>query len=258
MNSVYLKLEELEKPILRGDRRYQHITKILKKRAGDWVAACCSDGSTGLANIEEMTEAGLSLSYVPQTWAPELRPIRLLLGFPRPIQAGRILKDLTTLGVEEIWFILTDTSEKSYAQSDFFRNKDFESHLIEGAEQAGNPRLPSIRTFWSLDRALEDLGQTAHGAVPVSAPGPHTDPPGENGVTKIVLHVGTGLPTLMEPNLGSFVNLAIGSERGWTDREIGLFRKNGFSCCSMGDRILKTETATVAAVSIVLARLGFM
>lgn len=239
MNSLYLKQEELGRPIPRADRRYQHITKILKKHVGDTLAACCSDGSIGIAHIDELSEAAVALSYVPQSWAPQLRPIRLLLGFPRPIQAGRILKDLTTLGVKEIWFVLTDTSEKSYAESDFFRKKDFESHLIDGAEQAGNPRLPCVRTFWSLDRALEEdeiLERT----------------------TRIALHIDTGLPTLMELPLGPFVNLAIGSERGWTDREIALFHENGFLCCSMGDRILKTETATVAAVSIVLARLKFM
>jgi len=258
MNSLYLKAEELSRPIPRTDYRYRHVTRILKKTAGDLVAACCSDGTVGSARIESIDDSGMRLAYEPGAPAPELRPVRLLLGFPRPIQAGRILKDLTTLGVSSIWLILTDTSEKSYAESDFFRKRDFESHLIEGAEQAGNPRLPCIRTFWSLDRALAEPEPRSVRSPSSTAPTFTTPLPAPDTGARIVLHVGGALPSLAQTPLGSSVSLAIGSERGWTERELSLFREHGFLCCSLGDRILKTETATVAAVSIVLARLGYM
>jgi len=262
MNSLYLKAEELSEPIPRNDYRYRHITRILKKTVGDCVAACCSDGTVGSARIASIDDSGIRLAYEPKAPAPDLRPIRLLLGFPRPIQAGRILKDLTTLGVSSIWLVLTDTSEKSYAESDFFRKKDFESHLIEGAEQAGNPRLPVVRTFWSLDRALsEPEPEPEPVPEPVAARSfaPTASVPApKRSETRIVLHVGGASPSLAETPLGSSVSLAVGSERGWTERELSLFGEHGFLCCSLGDRILKTETATVAAVSIVLARLGYM
>lgn len=245
MNILYLRENEIGAPIARSDRRWEHVAKILRKKAGDILAAGCSDGTLGDARIESFSPEGLVVSYAATSAAPALRPVRLLMGFPRPIQAGRILKDLASLGVAEVWFALSDFGEKSYAESTFFREKAFEEHLIEGAEQAGNPRLPEIRCFWSVEKACAELEPfAADEAVRPSRLMFHTDP----ALPKIA-----ALPSLAAP-----VTLAIGSERGWTERERGLLASNGFKACSLGDRILKTETAALAAVSIVLSRLGYM
>ncbi|MCE5256928.1 MAG: 16S rRNA (uracil(1498)-N(3))-methyltransferase [Spirochaetaceae bacterium] len=261
MNSIYLKAGELGHFIPSDDRRFQHLTKILKKKQGEYVNACCSDGTQGRALIASLDKSGIVLAYEPAGPASELRPLRLILGFPRPIQAGRILKDLTTLGVGSIWFVLTDTSEKSYAESDFFQKKDFEFHLIEGAEQAGNPRFPLVRTFWSLDKACVELNQEesnlanycgSQTGTPKAMPEPYA------GERRLALHLDKQATQLMHVPLSSPVTIAIGSERGWSERELAVLREQGFLLCSLGDRILKTETAAIAAASIVLARLGCM
>lgn len=245
MNMLYLKAEEVGAPIAKSDGRFQHVLRILKKKRGDTLAAGCSDGTTGQARIDALSAEGIVFSYTPESPAPALRPIRLLMGFPRPIQAGRILKDLASLGVAEIWFAHSDLGEKSYAESTIFRNGAFESHLIEGAEQAGNPRLPEIRNFWSTDRACAELEET-----------PETGSPAR---TRILFHPDPGLPRIAGlTDIVPPLTLAIGSERGWTERETNLLASNGFTACYLGDRILKTETAAVAAVSITLARLGYM
>jgi RsmE family RNA methyltransferase len=54
------------------------------------------------------------------------------------------------------------------------------------------------------------------------------------------------------------VTLAVGSERGWTEAELAALRQSGFEACSLGARILKTETAALAAVTLALARLGIL
>ncbi|MBV8892091.1 MAG: RNA methyltransferase, partial [Acidobacteria bacterium] len=50
--------------------------------------------------------------------------------------------------------------------------------------------------------------------------------------------------------------LAIGPEGGWTRREEEMFRGSGWIPASLGQTILRTETAAIAASAIVLARLG--
>ncbi|MFZ3111282.1 MAG: RsmE family RNA methyltransferase [Rectinemataceae bacterium] len=245
MNILFLEKGGPQCIVPRTDRRFEHIVRILKKKEGDSIAAGCSDGTIGLAHIGTISPEGLSLSYVPETQAPGLRPILLLMGFPRPIQAGRILKDLTSLGIAGIWFALSDLGEKSFAESTFFKEKEYGTYLVEGAEQAGNPRLPEIRSFWSIDRACAELDKDEE------ASGQHS--------SRLMFHPDPSSPTIaalstLEPQ----VTLAIGSERGWTERERSLLAAHGFQVCRLGDRILKTETAALAAVSIVLSRLGFM
>lgn len=243
MNLLWMESGGPYMEIPRSDRKYAHILRILKKNRGDRLLAGSRDGTLGEAEILEVSEESIRLSYLPRTEAPPLHPLRVLVGFPRPIQAGRLLKDLTSLGVESVWFALSELGEKSYAESAFFRSGEYAAHLIEGAEQAGNPRLPEVRTFWSVDRALEALPALERGM------------PG----TRLVLHPGADLPRLSTARpCGKPVIVAIGSERGWTDTEVLVLAKHGFAAHSLGSRILKTETAATAAVSVCLGILGLI
>jgi len=54
----------------------------------------------------------------------------------------------------------------------------------------------------------------------------------------------------------SEIVLAIGSERGWTDKELELFRQSHFRTAGMGTRVLRTETAVVSALALVKAAIG--
>lgn len=252
--------------IPRSDRRCEHVRKILKKKPGDrLLAGIATDspfgpapGALGEAVVESLDERGLVLSFEPfpgPRSEPEgLAPLRLVLGFPRPIQANRIFKDLASLGVAEIVLTGTELGEKSYLESDFFRAGEFRRPLLEGAEQAANPRLPSVSTQWSLRRCLDSLEE---GAAWGEATGPAAF--GRRQGARLALHPREGAP-----NLGALaelpppLTLAIGSERGWTEGEVDLLEERGFRVAGLGRRILKTETAAVAAVTLLLARLGRM
>lgn len=268
MNILYLKVKELGVALSRSDARYSHITRVLKKKNGDTIAAGCSDGSLGSARIIKISDDSILLDYQAESEAPVLYPVNIIMGFPRPIQAGRILKDLTSLGIARIWFTLSALGEKSYAESSFFKNKDFEAHLIEGAMQAGNPRLPSVECFWSLDRTCDaiDAAQRESVTFNTSLAPDHKDmnkistPAGPGAKTdKLVFHPGDGLPQLSDfSRLCAPVWLAIGSERGWTVNEMEILQHRGFTACSLGKRILKTETAALAAASIVLGKIGLL
>jgi RsmE family RNA methyltransferase len=52
--------------------------------------------------------------------------------------------------------------------------------------------------------------------------------------------------------------MALGPERGWGDRDRALLRKEGFLLAHLGARVLRSETAMVAAVSILRAARGQM
>jgi RsmE family RNA methyltransferase len=268
MNILYLKEEELGLPLPRSDARYSHVTRVLKKKEGDSLAAGCSNGSLGSALITRLSTDSILLSYQARTQAPSLYPVNILMGFPRPIQAGRILKDLTSLGVERIWFTLSELGEKSYAESSFFRTRDFESHLIEGAMQAGNPRLPQVACFWSLGRACDAIDAAQRETL---APATRAEPPdrtilkgpvsgaSSGSPDRLVFHPGEDFTTLADiESVSAPLWLAIGSERGWTISELDLLRSRGFTACSLGRRILKTETAALAATSIILAKMGHL
>jgi RsmE family RNA methyltransferase len=247
VNILLLEDGEIGARIPRSDRRWQHVKKILKKKPGDRIAAglACgaaepAEGRLGEAILRELDDEGLVLDYEAFAGGagapPALAPLRLVLGFPRPIQAARILKDLASLGVAEILLAGTELGEKSYLQSSFFKDRDFRRPLVEGAEQSGNPRLPEVRTYWTLARCLADLGG------PVDS--------------RLYLHPYGAADRLGAPGgIEAPVTLAIGSERGWTEAETSMLEAAGFRRRRLGERVLKSETATLAAVVLALASL---
>ena len=268
MNLLILEDGESGTTIGRNDRRYEHVKKVLKKHAGDEVeAGIATDspfgpapGSIGIAHIDSLDEGGMRLAYRPVREAEPLPPLRLILGFPRPIQANRIFKDLTSLGLAELVLTGTELGEKSYLESDFFRAREYRRPLLEGAEQAANPRIARVSQHWSLRQCLDSLD-----AANKDSMGP-SEPSWTEGL-RIVLHPdrqarplsmalarqGAEANPILRP-----VTLAIGSERGWTEQELVMLLNNGFEPCSLGSRILKTETACAAAISLALASMSLL
>jgi len=261
LNLLILEPSELSSILPPEDRRVRHVAKVLGKKAGDEIAAGIrvddpfgpAPGSIGTARIERLDEGGMLLSYRAEREAPTLRPIRLILGFPRPIQGGRLLKDLASLGVADIVLCGTELGEKSYLESDLWKKAEYRGALLEGAEQAANPRIPRASREWSLRAALDaSLGTKDDPPLPSVAEVAWAEG------TSLCLHPGEDCPRLGSLAAPLPLTLAIGSERGWTDRELRLFKDRGFGFASLGDRILKTETAAIAAVSVALSLAGFL
>lgn len=255
MNMLALESDDEIQAIARSDRRYAHIKRILKKGPGDELLAGCLGGAragtVGTALIEADDGNALRIRFRPEREAPALLPLVALLGFPRPIQAGRIVKDLTSLGLSRIALSGSELGEKSYFQSDFFKNKEYRAALVEGAEQAANPRLPEVETFWTLKRALDCLGERYPTALRICL-----DPyRAELGLGELIAE---GARRDGRVDAASPLIVAVGSERGWTEAELELFAERGYAFARLGGRILKSETAAVAAAAIALAGLGYL
>lgn len=239
MNLFILDSSNREHEIPRTDPRAVHILEVLHKQEGDSIRAGTPDGSVGLAYLTSITDSAIHLSYEAVEEAAPLRPIHVLIGTVRPIQAARIVKELTVLGVSSIIFHPTELGEKSYTQSNFYRKQEYIRPALEGAAQAGNPRLPSIRLVWSFEKAIACLE--------------------EIDADRFFCHLhDDALPLGSVPLQHGAAILSIGTERGWTEQEAETAGRHGFRFCLLGDRILKTETAAVAAVSVMLARKGFL
>jgi RsmE family RNA methyltransferase len=133
-------------------------------------------------------------------------------------------------------FCDTDRSEPGYRDSKLWTTNEYHRHLISGAEQAFNPRLPDLVI-------VADLA-TAIGFVE-----PDSDRIGlDNYESPVSL-------TSWAPASGG-VAIALGAERGWSAGERDALRRNEFNLFHLGDRVLRLETAAVAGVTIVLSKMG--
>ncbi len=253
--------ERGETRFARGDARAEHIRKILRKGAGDTFLAGEIDGPEGTATIVSADDSGVRFSFEAERPARPLFPVRLVVGFPRPIQLKRLLRDLASLGVESVSLCGTELGEKSYLESSLVDRGAARSALLDGCMQAGGTAVPALSMRASVGESLaNDLPPLAGVGADLGAGyrilldlegaegGLATLPLGPDGAS--------GAPWRLSAE--SPLTLALGSERGWTARERETFAAAGFRVASLGPRVLRTETACVAAVSIALARAGFL
>jgi 16S rRNA (uracil1498-N3)-methyltransferase len=235
MNIVLAAKEEFIGNRLRlADRRAEHIVKILKNKEGDTVKVGQIDGPKGIGVI---TKIQLCYPFSVEldtalTEPTEPRPlIDLILALPRPIMLRRILSQVAALGVGTIFLINSNRVEKSFWQATVLEQDEYRDHLLRGLEQAVATRVPEVQMHPRFRPFVEDY----FGPLAVLY------------AQRLLAH--PGLPSIAEggkKEQGRVV-LAIGPEGGWVDYEVEKFKALGFCTFSLGTRILKVDTAVVAA-----------
>ncbi len=262
MNICLFELDEIEKPLDLRDERAEHIIKILHKKVNDTFAAGIVGGPSGRAVItaidvhdekssdgrKTFTGGSISFRFEPDGDGKPLHPLVMIIGFPRPIQLKRLLRDMAGLGVSEIHLTVTDLGEKSYLKSGMATGGEGRRMLIEGCEQAASTHVPELFMHSSLEECFESVapllqeGRNGNGLYALD----NVNPSGS-------------LPCFSRENPpaeGAVSVAAIGAERGWTDRERKLLEQRGFVRLSMGNRVLRTETASTVAASLILGGMG--
>lgn len=248
MNIVLFSQDEISQPLPMNDVRAKHIMRILKKKEGESFAAGIEGGRAGSARITSVTDEGIDFDFTEESDGKPLYPLHIIVGFPRPIQLRRLFRDAAGLGVCEICLCGTDTGEKSYAQTALVRDGAAHELLREGSAQAKSTHVPSLSLYTSLDQVLGERFSPPDG--------------GERIALDTVLPEISLSALLMSRRAEDLalqgVWAAIGSERGWSDRERALFKDWGFSLCSLGTRILRTETAVTAASVLIISSMGLL
>lgn len=238
MNLILLDSEELDVLLPPTDPRARHIVDVLRRSEGDVFDVGLSDGRVGKGRVENVGEDGLRVSVEWTGRSAELHPVTLIIGMPRPQTARRLLREMTGMGARRLIFSGTDRGEPGYARSSLWSSGEFERHLRSGAEQAFNPRLPDLVIVKDLEAAIEMAGGDADRIALDNYEAPESLPK-------------------WSPSKESAV-VAMGAERGWSGAERDLLRRTGFAFYHLGSRVLRLETAAVAAMSIALSRMDLV
>jgi RsmE family RNA methyltransferase len=247
VNLVLFTPTELDRPLPRGDRRAIHLLRVLRRREGGTFDAGLVNGPRGKGTLATVGPDALTLTFAWGAEPPPLDPLVLIIGLPRPQTARDILRDATSLGVTAMHFIATEKGESSYAQSQLWTSDEWRRHLVIGAEQAFDTRLPEVTHGCSL---MDVIGRLSEGVVRVALDNYESAIP--LGQCKVATHCSRN------PGSPPAVVLAVGSERGWSAAERAGLRGSGFILAHLGPRVLRTETAVTAAIAVMKARRGLM
>ena len=240
MNIILLDEHELGRTLPRRDSRTIHLLKVLHKKQGDTFDAGILGGMCGTGKIEKINFDGSIFITIDGTFPPPDRVrFRVAVAYVRPIQMRRLFRELSNFGVPYIDLLGTDLGDKSYRNTKMLTDGGAAAAFIEGAVQARDTRLPVLTVYESLDIWLKERPWVGGSRVPLLLAMDNVRPEGSFfNISQ------SGRPCV----------IAVGPERGWSDRERDLFEKAGFSRLSMGSRALRTETACVAASALAMEK----
>ncbi|MCQ2397855.1 MAG: 16S rRNA (uracil(1498)-N(3))-methyltransferase [Sphaerochaetaceae bacterium] len=234
--------EDVQRGLLdSSDRRCEHIIKVLKLNQGDtFRLGSIKTGASGTAQITAVDSLGVHYTFtetIPD--ARNYRPVTLIVAQVRPICMKRILREAASAGVRKIIATGATTAEKSYSQADIWKKGEYREILLDGTMQGGFTGVPEVICTPDVRLALKEI-------------------PNKNADCVLLDNVSPkGRMSDFIPMYDKAV-LAVGPERGWTDYERSLFSDAGFSTLSLGDHILRTETACTAGVTLLLARMNLL
>jgi len=212
------------------DRRAEHIRKILKLRIGDTVRVGIVRGPVGsgvITALDGRVELELRLGDFPP---PPI--IDLLIGLPRPIMLKRVLAQAAAMGVDRIWLVNASRVEKSFFQSTMLTEDGCLPYLYQGLEQGGHTHLPDLHIYHRFRMVVDQL-------LPELA---------ADNALRLVGHPAADLRLwqIARPPILGRILLAIGPEGGWTAYEISKLEQQGFLPFTMGEAILRVDTAVPA------------
>lgn len=220
------------KEVLLPDQAGEHVARVLRLERGAPLILFNGDGYEFDAALASLAKHAVTAEIGPKRDVDResVLPLTLAQAVARGEKMDWILQKATELGVARIVPIVTDRTEvKLDAERAERRIAHWRGVLAAACEQCGRNRLPDLEPPQAMDRWLATLG--------------------ENPALRLAL-LPEGDVTLRQfSSVDNGAILAVGPEGGFTANDVALLTQARFHGLRLGPRILRTETAGLAALA---------
>ena len=217
-----------------ADRRAEHLRGVLRAAPGRTIRVGVIDGGVGSGRVVSVADGRVALAVdIDEKSAPDTSWVDLIVALPRPAVLHRVLQTAAAMGVGRLVLLAAWRVEKSFFSSPALREEAIRKHLLLGAEQGMTTRLPQVE----IQRLLVPFVREIAG---------RSDPP-----CRLLAHpeATVSFESAFSPKCRERLEIAIGPEGGWIEREVETFRQAGFAPFSMGSWTLRVEAAVTAALA---------
>lgn len=235
MNLLLLEAGEIEgrRAVVTG-RRARHAVGVIGARTGETLRVGVARGGVGRAVVERADPERLELEVGELSSPPPPPPVELVLALPRPKALSRLLQDAASLGVKRVDLVNAWRVSKTFFASHRLTPEALAEELVLGCEQGGHTWIPEIAVHPLLMPFLR---------------GPLATRARERRLVVFDPRAPFPLEGVVAPGADDPVIAAIGPEGGWIARELEALERIGGRLASMGEGVLRTEVATVAALA---------
>lgn len=214
-----------------------YINTVLRLKQGDPIVLFNGDGNEYSAEILSISRKQLVALVNTQLSIRSESPlsIHLAQGVSKGDRMDFALQKSVELGVTEITPVITERcvvklNEERWAK----KHEQWQKIIISACEQSGRNVLPTLHTPIALSRWL---GQSTE-------------------QSKVILSPGASTYLSQLPRSVKGFRLLIGPEGGLSEQEVYTCEQTGFLSANIGPRVLRTETAALASITILQATFG--
>jgi 16S rRNA (uracil1498-N3)-methyltransferase len=239
-----------------------HLARTLRARIGQEFEVACGD-QVRRATVSSVSDERVEFALGEEIAAKDAVPITLLLAVFKFDRMEWAIEKCTELNVTRIVPVIARRTEKHLAVAAEKRVERWQRIAREASEQSRRITPPGIAAPIKLKDVLDQIDNANNAAaIPTEGSPPPVIPSGgtcgsPDAATNIVLAETERTLTLTEilraPATPQSLTLAIGPEGGWADDELQLFANSHWMAASLGNTILRAETAAIAALSIARA-----
>jgi len=216
-----------------------HLLRVLRAGIGDTCVLFNGDGHDYDARIVAVDKRDAVVEVLSARKLANESPLRitLLQALARGEKMDWILQKATELGVSAVVPVASERSEvKLDGERSAKRAAHWHNVVVSACEQSGRATVPSVAMPSALAQALLTLPAGARHLL--------LDPDAAQGLRDVEVAASTA------------VVLAIGPEGGWSPHDLALLGAAGFAGIRLGPRVLRTETAGLAAIAALQSRYG--
>lgn len=215
-----------------------HLLRVLRLGEGDACVLFNGDGADYDARLVAVGKRSAEAEILARRPLSNESPLRLTLaqGMARGDKMDWILQKATELGVVAVVPIASERTEvKLDAERGGKRLQHWRGVVASACEQSGRAVLPLVHEPLALARYAGSENAGLKLAL---------DPDGECSLESL------------KPDCGDDIALVVGPEGGLSERDLATLRTAGFRGLRLGPRVLRTETAGVAALAALQALYG--
>jgi len=221
---------------------YQHLKKVLRAVKGDFITVCC-DGFDYTTEISEISSNSISSIIIDKkkNLTEAALKVTLFQGLPKADKMELIVQKCIELGVNEIVPVITERCISKINTSSDAQNKvsTWQKIALEAAKQCNRGIVPKIGIPIKFIEATLLASKMDLSVIPYEK----ESATGFNTVVSKCSDVVTA-------------SIFIGPEGGFTQQEIQFAESQNIRKISLGPRILRTETAGMVALSLMMYELG--
>lgn len=218
----------------------RHMGKVLRLSAGEQVTVCTGDGTAYLVELTAFSKDAVTGRILEQLQDLRETDIELVLyqGMPKGDKLELIIQKCTELGVSSVIPVETGRSVVHLDSSKAGKKLErWQKIAQEASQQSKRVQVPTVGPYYSWKQFLQHLSE-------------------QNGLTIVFWEdeQTQSLKALLrsQETKPKRVNLVVGPEGGLSEEEVEQLRALGAVSASLGKRILRTETAGMAGISMIM------